>query len=642
MRKFAISGLIMFFALSACSAPQQAGGEVEVDFLWVKSAKEGREHEGGISHAVLKVEKSKSGMHVGIFESKPGGTGESWRAALWVAALTGTLDILKNPLDYRYSVETETLAARVDGPSAGGLFAVAFMAALLNDRIDRAATMTGTINPDGTIGPVGGVAAKMTAAAEMGKTRFCYPVGQRFEEHVKTGKKVDLLAEAEKLDVEIREVGDLTQAYECLVNKSRKSPAPVRRSEMSLSGDLFDLVRRRAESWLALTEETYEASRKLKQGSEVEEVWRSARTEYEDARALLKNGLVGAAWWRARAAYTSSRTVLLSSVVADRLSGGDPVEALKVFSTLEEGSQKKLDNVFQALAAANPERVNQTVLLLDAYEAAINAIVSREFAKVQYGGILRRMKEALQKGEDITALVALFAEIYRPLSEIALVEVNSQQALDNLALMEAHAVSRKTGLHRIDEVARLFQGAASANIGYFDSIFVREVADRARKSLETVSATLMDKEPNYRTAQFNLKLPESGKMGYAATGLPSSLSKLAGAISSFFASSTLVASFYSIGVKLDNNGSTVGVEREKALTSTLALAEEKARKNASLARKYAGEIPPSAKISYQVAMVLREREGYPEKLEALEYFWRSSVWSQVAVYLARLEMEQKK
>ena len=631
----------MSIALMACSAPRQVGGEVEVDFLWVKSTSEGREHQGGISQAVLKVEKSTSGMHVGIFESKPGGTGESWRAAMWVAALTGTLDIMHNPLDYRYSVETETLAARVDGPSAGGLFAVAIMAALLNEKIDSAATMTGTINPDGTIGPVGGVAAKMQAASTKGKTRFCYPVGQRFEEHAKTGKKVDILAEANKLGMEVEEVEDLTQAYRCLVSKSRKSSEPVRRSEMSLSGELFDLVRRRAESWLALTEETYEASKKLKQFDRFDDIWQSAREEYDDARALLKEGLVAAAYWKARTAYMNSRTVLLSSVVADRLSGGDPVEALKIFSTLEEGSQKKLDSVFQALAAANPTRVNQTVLLLDAYEAAISAIVSREFAKAQYGGILRRMKEALKKGEDISTLISLFAEIYRPLREIALVEVDSQRALDNIALMEAHAVSHKTGLHRIDEVARLFQGAASANIEYFDSIFVREVADRAKKSQETVSAALMDNEPNYRTAQFNLKLPDSGKMGYAATGLPSSLAKLAGAISSFFASSTLVAKFYSIGVKLDNNGNTVGVEREKALISTLALAEEKARKNATLARTYAGEIPPSAKISYQIAMVLRERAGYPEKLEALEYFWRSSVWSQVAVYLARLEKEQK-
>jgi hypothetical protein len=156
-----------------------------------------------------------------------------------------------------------------------------------------------------------------------------------------------------------------------------------------------------------------------------------------------------------------------------------------------------------------------------------------------------------------------------------------------------------------------------------------------------VASVLMDKEPGYRTAQFNLKLPDSGKMGWAETGLPLSLARLAGALSSFFASSSLVAKFYSIGVKLDSGGNLAGVEREKALVATLTLAEEKARENAALALKHAGAVPESAKVAYQIAMVLRDRTGYQDKLDALEQFWRSSVWSQVAVYLARLEKEER-
>jgi hypothetical protein len=293
--------------------------------------------------------------------------------------------------------------------------------------------------------------------------------------------------------------------------------------------------------------------------------------------------------------------------------------------------------VFAALANEVPDTVSRSILLLDAYEAAITALVSREFARARYGDILRRMKGSIEAGKDFDKLVLLFAELHQPLGEIALVEINGQLALDNIEISRIASKSRKTRLSRIEEVARLFQGAATANVEYFDAIFVREVAEKANKPMEIAAAALLDKEPGYRTAQFNLKLPESGKMGYAEEGLPSSLAKLAGALSSFFASSTLVAKFYSIGVRLDQNGNTVGVEREKALISTLSQAEEKARKNGALALKYTGEIPPSAQIEYQIAMVLRERPGYSEKLEALEHFWRSSVWSQVAVYLARLE-----
>jgi hypothetical protein len=604
-----------------------------------------------MSHARVKLEPSSTGMSLGVFESKPGGTSELWRVALWVAALTGTLQINGNPLDYRYSVETETLAGRVDGPSAGGLFAVAVMAILEGDRLSRDATMTGTINPDGTIGPVGGVVQKLDAAAKAGKKRFCFPVGQRFEEQggqAATGtteaipaRTVDVLQVAETAGVEAVEVEDLVQAYQCLVDRPLARTKPLRRTEMALSSQEYELLKGKTQDWLVKSQEAYEASRQLSQAEKFEPLWQDASAQYDDATALLNEGLVAAAYWKAVTSYLASRTVLLAAAMVDRLSTGNPVEALKIFGELEEEGKKKLDAVFEQLAKTNPESLNRAVLLLDAYEAAITAVVSREFARAQYGDLLMRMKDALEKGKDVKELVGLFAEMYKPLSEIAALEVNAGLALDNLALLGEASGGGGTRLRRIEEVARLFQGAASANVEYFDAIFVREVADKSGKSMEKVASVLMDKEPGYRTAQFNLKLPDSGKMGWAETGLPLSLARLAGALSSFFASSSLVAKFYSIGVKLDSGGNLAGVEREKALVATLTLAEEKARENAALALKHAGAVPESAKVAYQIAMVLRDRTGYQDKLDALEQFWRSSVWSQVAVYLARLEKEER-
>jgi len=596
-----------------------------------------------MSHARVKLERSDSGMSLGVFEAKPGGTGEMWRVALWVAALTGTLQINGNPLDYRYSVETETLSGRVDGPSAGGLFAVAVMAVLEGDKLSADATMTGTINPDGTIGPVGGVVQKLTAAGKAGKKRFCFPVGQRFEEQAGQGagegQTVDVLTVAEGLGVEAVEVEDLVQAYQCLVDRPLLRTKPLRRIQMALSNEEYELLKGKAQDWLVKSQEAYEASHQLSQAEKFEPLWEDASAQYDDATALLQEGLVAAAYWKAVTSYLASRTVLLAAAMVDRLTSGNPVDALKIFGELEEEGKKKLDLVFEQLALTNPDSVNRTVLLLDAYEAAITAVVSREFAKAQYGDLLVRMKDALEKGKDIKELVGLFAEMYRPLSEIAALEVNAGLALDNLALFGGAGGGGGTRLRRIEEVARLFQGAASANVEYFDAIFVREVADKSGKSMEKVATVLMEKEPGYRTAQFNLKLPDSGKMGWAESGLPLSMARLAGALSSFFASSSLVAKFYSIGVKLDAGGNLAGVEREKALVATLALAEEKARENAALALKHAGAVPESAKVSYQIAMVLRDRTGYQDKLDALEHFWRSSVWSQVAVYLARLEKE---
>ena len=366
----------------ACSAPIQRGGTVDVDFLWVKTSEGGKVHRGGASHAILKVEPSTTGMSVGVFETKPGGTGEMWRSAMWVAALTGTLNAMENPLDYTYSVQTETLKGRVDGPSAGGLFAVAIMAALAGEKLSPEATMTGSINPDGTIGPVGGVAAKLRAAIQLGKTRFCYPIGQRFDRNPATGESVDILQIAADAEVEIEEVEDLAQAYHCLVRSRQSTETPVRRMGMALTGDVFDRMKRKAENWLSRTEETYKAGNKLKSRDRFDRFWEDARADYDDARSLLQEGLVAAAYWKAVSAYVNARSVLLAAAMVDQLSSGDPVEAIKVFSSVETSAKERLDEVFEALGRVSPSNVNQAVLMLDAYEAAISALVSREFANL--------------------------------------------------------------------------------------------------------------------------------------------------------------------------------------------------------------------------------------------------------------------
>lgn len=66
----------------------------------------------------------------------------------------------------------------VDGPSAGGCFAIALLAAVRGGPLNDTVYMTGTIGSDGSIGPVGGVAEKAVTAAERGARLFIVPRGQ--------------------------------------------------------------------------------------------------------------------------------------------------------------------------------------------------------------------------------------------------------------------------------------------------------------------------------------------------------------------------------------------------------------------------------------------------------------------------------
>ncbi len=69
-------------------------------------------------------------------------------------------------------------ATVIEGPSAGAALTIATIAAIENKPLNKSVMITGTINPDGTIGQIGGVVEKATAAREIGAELFLVPTGQ--------------------------------------------------------------------------------------------------------------------------------------------------------------------------------------------------------------------------------------------------------------------------------------------------------------------------------------------------------------------------------------------------------------------------------------------------------------------------------
>ncbi len=68
----------------------------------------------------------------------------------------------------------------VGGPSAGGAMTVALIAAIEGKAPNPQVAMTGTIEANGRIGPVGGVIQKAQAAAQKGYKKFLIPQGSRY------------------------------------------------------------------------------------------------------------------------------------------------------------------------------------------------------------------------------------------------------------------------------------------------------------------------------------------------------------------------------------------------------------------------------------------------------------------------------
>lgn len=72
--------------------------------------------------------------------------------------------------DIIFSIQGPEEISEIDGPSAGALMAMLLLSVVEGFDIDENVTVTGTIDEDGMIGPVGGVIMKAEAAAANGKT----------------------------------------------------------------------------------------------------------------------------------------------------------------------------------------------------------------------------------------------------------------------------------------------------------------------------------------------------------------------------------------------------------------------------------------------------------------------------------------
>ncbi|MBU3957855.1 MAG: hypothetical protein KKB25_02165 [Nanoarchaeota archaeon] len=80
-------------------------------------------------------------------------------------------------------------ATLVGGPSAGAALAIATIAALDNKTLNKSVMITGTVNPDGTVGQVGGIPEKAKAAKTAGAILFLAPSGQGTETFLKPEEK---------------------------------------------------------------------------------------------------------------------------------------------------------------------------------------------------------------------------------------------------------------------------------------------------------------------------------------------------------------------------------------------------------------------------------------------------------------------
>lgn len=107
----------------------------------------------------------------------------------------------------------------VGGPSAGAAMTIATMAELLNKTIASNVMITGTINPDGSVGAVGGLVEKVDAAYAAGADTVLIPSGQTMVYVSIQGSLTSMLVNLttygkEQWGVDVIEISNVRDAFE--------------------------------------------------------------------------------------------------------------------------------------------------------------------------------------------------------------------------------------------------------------------------------------------------------------------------------------------------------------------------------------------------------------------------------------------
>ena len=209
------AALMAGLAVAGCGSDEST--QVTVPVLWAADQGNGKV-QGGVEPAVVKVADSEDnpGFAVNLTDVKSKGAGEAWTAASSSAAAVGTLASARSPRDISIAFD---ITGAIDGPSGGAGLTVGVIAAARKVKLLDKVTITGTINPDGTVGVVSYIATKMRAAARDGYETIVIPSLVTNEYDPATGKRVNLRKLGRSLGLRVVPVELIGQAYSTMTGE---------------------------------------------------------------------------------------------------------------------------------------------------------------------------------------------------------------------------------------------------------------------------------------------------------------------------------------------------------------------------------------------------------------------------------------
>lgn len=629
MKKILVFFLVfaLTFSSTGCqllqvTKPKPTKNTVKIDALYAVVGPEGPTGEGGTSRVTVTVEKNPSKeIRVGFYESEVAGSGPMWRSAGWMAAITGPFILGRDISEFRFTFD---VSGRIDGPSAGALMTTAVLAGLLGDTVKKDATMTGTINPDGTIGPVGGIVAKLDAAKKAKKKLMLVPSGQRYSEDARTEELVDVVEKGEKEGITVREVSDIYAVYKQLTGKDLPRPKGLDK-KAELPSDVYAKVKGKAKQWYSRYLEEkgkYDAISPLFKAAETDKLIAQADAFGSKAAGYLKQGLVASAYNQVTAAVLYTTIAYQISKTIEAYFGGGLAGAEAYLESIKPAGVK-IDGLLDDLKAQKPKTLADTVAIADAYGVLSLATGLENFASSFVKA------EAFTDEERLTNL-ATAASFYALASRVV------DGAEDSLSVGMGAGPTKTPSAEKITKIADALRKASEANINYFDTVVLASEAEARGMSLERAKQWFTATDINYAFAVSSINSLDwlKDRLG---KGAASNLAILGNSLYSYQLSSGLIASYYSLNAQRDEEGNITGVENEKAMINMLDMAQELSQENINLAIK-AGASPVLSILYFEGAKVLREGD-VEDKFEALGNFWLASMEARILAILGAAKIK---
>ncbi|MCE4625031.1 MAG: hypothetical protein F7C35_04115 [Desulfurococcales archaeon] len=252
--------------------------------------------EGVASNLTVTIRYPGSGrVYISTSPASEVDTQGSARLAAFAASLIAGVDMRE--YDFYYDIEAPSVI--IGGPSAGAEMALATLELLVNGSCRSDIVATGMIQPDTSIGPVGGLKEKLEAAAGAGMKIFVVPEGQivytyyvdrtvrrgPFIFHYREPVTVNLSSLGEQLGVQVYQASTLLDLYNIAVHGHPINP-PAPQEWPSTSPGLAEGLRHLAWRALNATESLIAGA----QDSRVEDLVDQARDYENRSRSLLQNG----------------------------------------------------------------------------------------------------------------------------------------------------------------------------------------------------------------------------------------------------------------------------------------------------------------------------------------------------------------